>query len=1109
MKRMIALMLATVLFATTFHCVDIHAQDVEKEGSLFEVDYHHVSTTTITGDEVNGYRYTTSGEGRHRILYKEGMPITDVSVDFGHNYEGNLYGEIGVSLSADVDNTENGYSDENVLTFHIRSDNGTLYVSVVVENLVEKQIAVLTESTHRKDDGYWRPNVSNYAFVEMEGHWHLAIDGVPCNNVAENFEYSCLERILGDAFQKQVLVYPYFGGYSKGNGFFKPMSVSSADGIWSSYAVDSYKFYMGSECYEYRGQGLNYQTDSRAAFEYSAIPKAAEEDGDGHIVDFTGTDGYAQTNYGYDLKTTTFYVSPITYQGNENRIYYELGFTTNPTAPQHHNKKSEGTKEIQFVSIYNENRTAGFVITNTDRKALPTTLDLGRIPCWKTHRYENDYKTAPIEIKFVQENGADGNPHWYMKTTDFGTTTVAKSDNVETDKYLQFDDIIEQPVYFRMGPSGKATDDFKMYCRIQRQTLKTDEVYHNLSLGDYEVEQSGFQIDGTRYAIGETLDTVGSYDAEYIDGKNLYQGTVKLYRYGDVNSDNDVDVCDWLAMVKASSGKKNLSTEGKLSADFDANNVVDSSDIQELKNRLLRYDEDPDEKTYYLKDFGAVGDGVTNDVDKISRAIDAVNVAQSHARLIFEADKTYYCKNSEGYDRAIIQLENCSHVQIEGNQAKIVAEAPLSFIYTNGTTDCSVSGLRLTYGVRPYFMAEEATEINTSTEPWSCVMKIGEGMAEKYLGLTEIGQCVEVKVNGNNSNAFGIMESETGRPYLFLDKYELVGKDKIKIYFNKDASSNTKVRMNQLDEQRLICPTPNVGHMVEHAVSLRGDTNLTMQDIDMYSSCKFAVELVNSEGVIQFEDFNIIPDPDLKGTNEETDFTSWRDGWHLKENRAKVVWRNCEATGLQDDIFNISSSIMWIKEVLSDNQINMYWDETGGPFRAELKKGDKVTILNVETGEIIATTSISRLIRSAGSDNIVELEDAINNLPSGENIKVVFESLVAPGSVIENCSFNGTYRFRGPITVSDTTFVTKRLWLDVLNENWLEGPIPKNMLFKNCTFVFESSNSTYVHASAYNKNTSDSAYHLENIVFDNCMIDQSCFDIGTGDTVTFKNCRTQ
>lgn len=117
MKKLIALILAAVVFTTTLNCVNINAKETEKESSLFDVDYHHVSTTVITGDKVNGYTYTTSGEGRHRILYKEGMPITNISVDFGHQYDGNLYGEIGISLTADVDNTENGYSDEQVLSF--------------------------------------------------------------------------------------------------------------------------------------------------------------------------------------------------------------------------------------------------------------------------------------------------------------------------------------------------------------------------------------------------------------------------------------------------------------------------------------------------------------------------------------------------------------------------------------------------------------------------------------------------------------------------------------------------------------------------------------------------------------------------------------------------------------------------------------------------------------------------------------------------------------------------------------------------------------------------------------------------------------------------------
>ncbi len=516
----------------------------------------------------------------------------------------------------------------------------------------------------------------------------------------------------------------------------------------------------------------------------------------------------------------------------------------------------------------------------------------------------------------------------------------------------------------------------------------------------------------------------------------------------------------------------------------------------------------PIEHVLYVKDFGAVGDGVTDDGAAIMDAMMALWNAGDNSKLVFEANKTYYYKSNGTGNvyTTVFELNDCVNVHIEGNNTNIVTEAPFRMIRTNGTVGCSVSGFNFDYGKRPYFMAANATEIDT--DAGTCVMEIGEGMAKNYLGLTEIGQSVSVKTNGNSGTPFGIIESATGRYHMFLNRYELVGKDKIKIYFVKSASQYTTAWMKMLVNQRLVCPTPDVGHMVEHAFNFNEDTDLSVKNIRLYSSCRFAIALSNAEGEILFDNVDIIPNPALKGTFEETDFTSWRDGWHLKENRAKVIWKNCEATGLQDDVFNISSSVMWINEVQAANRINMYWDETGGAFRAKLRKGDQMTIINSETGEILAKTTVSRVIRQSGSDNIVVMSDSFANMPSGENIKVLFDNLVANNSVIENCWFDGTFRFRGPITITDTTFICKRLWLDILTENWLEAPVPRDIYFKNCKILFEGI-STYVHASAYNSNLSENAYHLKNILFENCVVNPDCFEIGPGDEVIFKNCTAE
>lgn len=107
----------------------------------------------------------------------------------------------------------------------------------------------------------------------------------------------------------------------------------------------------------------------------------------------------------------------------------------------------------------------------------------------------------------------------------------------------------------------------------------------------------------------------------------------------------------------------------------------------------------------------------------------------------------------------------------------------------------------------------------------------------------------------------------------------------------------------------------------------------------------------NSEGTIRFTNVNLTRAPNSLDKN--LNFVGWRDGFHCKENRAKIIWDGCKMEGLYDDVFNISASTMYVKEAKGQDEINMFWPETKGTY-SPLKKGDKLTIIDTSTGQLIA-----------------------------------------------------------------------------------------------------------------------------------------------------------
>ena len=121
------------------------------------------------------------------------------------------------------------------------------------------------------------------------------------------------------------------------------------------------------------------------------------------------------------------------------------------------------------------------------------------------------------------------------------------------------------------------------------------------------------------------------------------------------------------------------------------------------------------------------------------------------------------------------------------------------------------------------------------------------------------------------------------------------------------------------------------------------------------------------------------------------------------------------------------------------------------------------------------------------------------------DLAVYVDSLGQPNSIIRNCTIEGTYRFRTPITIEDSTLYTLYAWIDNIPQ--LEGPIPMDITFQNCIFsplkvadrdrCYMSPDYMMQLGTTCNIGSEGiPSYFAENILFDNCrMYDNGWADL--------------
>ena len=492
--------------------------------------------------------------------------------------------------------------------------------------------------------------------------------------------------------------------------------------------------------------------------------------------------------------------------------------------------------------------------------------------------------------------------------------------------------------------------------------------------------------------------------------------------------------------------------------------------------------------------FGAAADGIHNDIDAITAAINAA--AECSGTVKFAKNKVYYVKDGvpNPGGRAVMYLNQADGVSIIGENSVIRTGEVLAYFNLLGCKNINLSGF--VFETQPH-CSFRGRLISVNNEKVSAIIKTD----------TELGFAGDVYkyYDYENTNAgpysFAMPDCQW-RNHLFLRRIDRIAEKTYEVWFTTDFATRNALRY--VDENRcdIIMPTPGLSHD-GCAILIHSSENIHIENCNIKEAPQFVCAVKGNHGDIYFDNVKMSYEND-----QEIPMVGWRDGYHCKDNRGAIHWKNCDIGRLYDDAFNISCTCLYVDAQPDENTISLKNFENNGAYYP-IKEGDYLSVYDTFEGKTISEFNrVKRVVKQYGAELLIELE---NPLPKVDfaHTRVMFDSLSAPGSTVENCRVYGTVRMRGPITVRNTDFDLLMMWFE--NEAHIEGPVPRDMLFENCRFkgtypVEDRYLDNYLSFRTIKAWPGVPEYKLKNIKFSNCCFDSRFTYVEEDNDVLFENC---
>ena len=427
-------------------------------------------------------------------------------------------------------------------------------------------------------------------------------------------------------------------------------------------------------------------------------------------------------------------------------------------------------------------------------------------------------------------------------------------------------------------------------------------------------------------------------------------------------------------------------------------------------------------------DFGVKGDGKTDDGPAIGRAVEAA--MEQQATLRFESGKTYYIGSTDrsaGPFSSPFAMNGAEGVTVDGGGSVFRFAPGINYFALTSNKDIRFCNMKLDLSVSPYLVG---------------TVKAVNGANVTYTTDIEPHQTY---VDSRNSVNFSIKYNEgtQQRPHQFINTVQKTASKEVKVEYQHENHGYSV-------GDKVFLPNPGVGNALSEIMYISANTGcMVFENIEVWAAPSFIANVRENDAEIYFENVDYVPGAE---NDREIKMVSWRDGYHVKDNRRPIHWNECDVDVLFDDVFNVSNTLGYITSVKNGNRftVTQYELYTHGSFHPfSCREGDVIDVFSSK-GVYAGEATIRRIIENPNGtmDLVLDYGESLRKMEEGW--LVGNRDTCAPGSTITNSRFTGTFRFRREIRIENCVFDMLVTW--IREDGSVEGPIPGNIDYINCTF---------------------------------------------------------